>query len=67
MVDACHGTGSPRRHNLVALESRTAKGRRQRMLTATLTELLDYGLLSGLHAQSEISELLEEIYYEGLS
>ena len=37
------------------------------MLTATLTELLDYGLLSGLRAQSEISELLEAIYYEGLS
>ena len=43
------------------------KGRRQQMLTATFTELLDYGLLSGLRAQSEISELLEEIYYEGLS
>jgi hypothetical protein len=30
------------------------------------TELLD-GLLSGLQAQSEISDLLEELYYEGLS
>ena len=37
------------------------------MLTATVTELLDCGLFSGLRAQSEISELLEEIYYEGLS
>jgi len=36
------------------------------MLTATLTELLEYGLLSGLRAQSAISELLEEVYYEGL-
>jgi hypothetical protein len=36
------------------------------MLTATLAELLDYGLLSGLRAQSEISELLDELYYEGL-
>jgi hypothetical protein len=37
------------------------------MLTAILTELLDYGLLSGLRAQSEISELLDELYYESLS
>ena len=37
------------------------------MLTATFTELLDYGLLSGLRAQSEISVLLEEIYYDALS
>jgi hypothetical protein len=37
------------------------------MLTATLTEFLDYGLLSGLRAQSEVSELLEELYYDGLS
>ena len=36
------------------------------MLTATPAEFLDYGLLRGLRAQSEISELLEEIYYEGL-
>ena len=36
------------------------------MFTATFTELRDYGLLSGLRAQSEISELLEEVYYEGL-
>ena len=33
------------------------------MLRATFAELLDYGLLSGLQTQSEISELLEEIYY----
>ena len=38
------------------------------MLTATVpAELLDYGLLSGLRAQSEISELLDEIYGEGPS
>ena len=37
------------------------------MLTAIAGELLDYGLLSGLEAQSEISELLDELYYEGLS
>ena len=37
------------------------------MLTATFTELLDYGLLSGLQAQSEISDLLDELYCEGLS
>ena len=36
------------------------------MLTAIAGELLDYGLLSGLEAQSEISELLDELYYEGL-
>jgi hypothetical protein len=28
-------------------------------------ELLDYGLLGGLRAQSEIPELLDEIYHEG--
>jgi hypothetical protein len=37
------------------------------MLTALAGELLDYGLLSGLEAQSEITELLEELYYEGPS
>jgi hypothetical protein len=37
------------------------------MFTATRTGLLDQGLLSGLRAQSEISQLLEELYYEGLS
>jgi hypothetical protein len=37
------------------------------MLTATSAELLDYGLLSGLRTQSEISELLEELCYEALS
>jgi hypothetical protein len=30
-------------------------------------ELLDYRLLSGLQAQSEISELLDEFYHEGRS
>jgi hypothetical protein len=35
------------------------------MLTGTMVEeLLDYGLLSGLQAQSEISELLDELYNE---
>ena len=37
------------------------------MLTAIPAELLDYGLLSGLQAQSETSELLDELYYEGLN
>ena len=33
------------------------------MLTVTMpAELLDYGLLSGLRAQGEISELLDELY-----
>ena len=37
------------------------------MLTAIMpAELLDYGLLSGLHTQSEISQLLEELYYDAL-
>jgi hypothetical protein len=30
-------------------------------------EFLDYGLLSGLQAQSEISELLEELYCDALT
>ena len=38
------------------------------MLTVTMpAELLDYGLLSGLRAQSEISELLDELYGGGPS
>ncbi len=37
------------------------------MLTVMPIELLDYGLLSGLQAQSEMSELLEELYHDGLS
>ena len=36
------------------------------MLMAMPTELLE-GLLSGLRTQSEISELLEELYFYGLS
>ena len=36
------------------------------MLTVMPAELLDYGLLSGLQAQSEISELLEELHYDAL-
>jgi hypothetical protein len=35
------------------------------MLASTSVELLD-GLLSGLEAQSEMSELLEELYYDSL-
>ena len=38
------------------------------MLTVTTpAELLDYGLLSGLWAQGEISELLDELYGGGPS
>jgi hypothetical protein len=38
------------------------------MLAATMSaELLDHRLLSGLEAQNEISELLDELYCEGLS
>jgi len=37
------------------------------MLTAMPAELLDYGLFSGLHAQSEISKLLDELYYAVLA
>jgi hypothetical protein len=38
------------------------------MLVVTIpAELLDYVLLSGLEAQSEISKLLDELYYEGPS
>ncbi len=36
------------------------------MLIAMPKELLD-GLLHGLNAQSEMTELLEELYYDGLS
>ena len=36
------------------------------MLTVMSAELLDYGLLSGLQTQSEISELLEDLYYDAL-
>ena len=42
------------------------KGRGEEMLMAMPTELLD-SLLSGLRTQSEISELLEELYFYGLS
>jgi hypothetical protein len=35
------------------------------MLVMMPTELLG-GLLSGLEAQGEMSELLEELYYDGL-
>ena len=37
------------------------------MLKAMAAELLDYGLLSGLQAQSEILELLDELYDESLN
>jgi hypothetical protein len=36
------------------------------LMTAIPTELLE-GLLSGLNAQSELSEFLEELFYEGLN
>ena len=36
------------------------------MLIAMHAEHLDYGLLSGLHTQTEFSELLEELYYNAL-
>ena len=36
------------------------------MLIAMSKELLD-GLLDGLNVQSEMTELLEELYYDGLS
>ncbi len=42
------------------------KERGEEMLVMIPTELLD-GLLSGLEAQSELSALLEELYYKGLS
>jgi hypothetical protein len=38
----------------------------EEMLVMMPTELLD-GLLSGLEAQSEMSEVLEEPYYDGLT
>ncbi len=62
----------PRFRALPAWESTTSKelsGTKERgeeMLVMVSTELLD-GLLSGLEAQSELSALLEELYYEGLS
>jgi len=40
--------------------------RGEEMLVMMSTELLE-GLLSGLEAQSAITDLLEELYYEGLS
>jgi hypothetical protein len=57
---------------LPAWESTTSKTpswtkeRGEEMLVMMPTELLD-GLLSGLEAQSEMSELLEELYYDSLS
>lgn len=37
------------------------------MLTVTVSaELLDYGLLGGPRTQCESSEVLDELYYEGL-
>ncbi len=57
---------------LPAWESTAPKGqceaeeRGEKMLVTIPTEFLD-GLLSGLEAQSELSALLEELYYQGLS
>ena len=42
------------------------KERGEEMLVMMPSELLD-GLLSGLEAQSEMSELLEQLYYDALS
>jgi hypothetical protein len=42
-----------------------AEGRGHRDVGTLLS--VPMGLLSGLLAQSEISELLDELYYEGLS
>ncbi len=36
------------------------------LMSSVSAELLD-GLLDGLAAQSEMAELLEELYYDGLS
>ena len=43
------------------------KGRGEEMLMAMPTEELLDGLLDGLDAQNELSELLEELFYYGLS
>jgi hypothetical protein len=51
---------------LLALLSLAASGLLYVRIRAPI-EFLDYGLLSGLRAQSEVSELLEELYYDGLS
>jgi hypothetical protein len=53
--------------NIIQGDLAEPKGRRQRMLKAMAAELLDYGLLSGLQAQSEIAELLDELYDESLN
>ena len=42
------------------------KERGEEMLVMMPAELLD-GLLSGLEAQSKMSELLEQLYYDALS
>ncbi len=42
------------------------KGRGEKMVASTADGLLG-GLLSGLEMQGEMSELLEELYYESLS
>ena len=47
-------------------DDKETKERGEEMLVMMPTELLE-GLLSGLEAQREVSELLEELYYDVLS
>jgi hypothetical protein len=54
------GKKSPKRHRLLVGEP---KGRSEEMDTLLA---MPEGLLSGLQAQSEIRELLDEIYLDGL-
>jgi hypothetical protein len=60
------GTLPARESTTSKVPGRTSREGVKRMLVAIPTGLLG-GLLSGLQAQSEISELLEEFYYDGLS
>ena len=52
------------RQGKIILEERPSweKGRGEEMFAPTMTD----GLLSGLEMQHELSELLEELYYESL-
>jgi hypothetical protein len=56
----------PARESTAPKAQREAEERGEKMLVTIPTELLD-GFLSGLEAQSELSALLEELYYQGLS
>jgi hypothetical protein len=57
---------NPTTHSSEKVSAPSSDSQAIRMLTAMAAELLDYGLLSGLQAQSELSELLDELYHEGL-